>query len=51
MRSIRASTANDIVPNIERLPVPRKRPMAALSDESIARLVAASRRAGGDALY
>lgn len=40
----------EVVPGIERLPVPRKRPMAVYSDEAIAGLVAAARQRGADAL-
>jgi integrase/predicted DNA-binding transcriptional regulator AlpA len=50
LRFARKLRTIDIVPNIERLPVPRKRPMAVLSDEAIARLVAAARRRGADGL-
>ncbi len=50
LRFARKLRAIEVVPNIERLPLPRKRPMAVYSDEAIDELVAAARRRGADAL-
>ena len=50
LRFARKLRTIEVVPNIERLPVPRKRPMAVYSDEAIAGLVAAARLRGADAL-
>ena len=49
LRFARKIRAIQVVPHIERLPLPRKRPKAVYSDEAIAALVAAARRRGTDA--
>ena len=50
LRFARKLKAIDVVPNIERLALPRKRPMAVYSDTAIDHLVAAARQRGTDAL-
>ena len=50
LRFARKLRAIEAVPNVERLPLPRKRPKVVFSDEAIERLLAAARRHSVDAL-
>jgi integrase/predicted DNA-binding transcriptional regulator AlpA len=50
LRFARKLRTIEVVPNIERLPVPRKRPMVVYSDEAIDGLVTAARRRGAAAM-